>query len=69
MTNHQSDKTLDGGKTSPAVSEQDRDKFRRHRAGFALLIAGFCLILFAWGSWYFRISSPDEVPVMMIHDD
>jgi len=69
MTNHQSAKNSDGGVPNPAVSEKDRDKFKRHRAGFALLIAGVLLILFAWGSWYYRISNPDEVPVMKIRHD
>ncbi len=68
MTNHQSARNSDGGTTSAAVSDYDREKFQRHRAGFALLIVGILLVVFAWGSWYFRISSPDEVPVMMIND-
>lgn len=34
----------------------------RNRVGFALLVVGIVLLLFAWFSWLYRTSTPDVAP-------
>ncbi len=69
MTNHQPAKTSDGGPPRAAISNTEQEWLRRRRTGLVLLITGILLLLWSWGSWYYRVSIPDERPVLMINDE